>query len=85
MDLLSAFRGMLVAYVAGLAVLGVVTLGWALTEALLLDNATLATWWFAVAGAGAVLTAGLIVWYYRLRARETALEAPQAPDVPDRT
>ena len=84
MNPLSAFRGMLAAYVAGLALLGTVTLGWALTEAILLDDATLATWWFAVAGAGTVLTAALIVRYYRARARETALEAPQTPDATER-
>jgi preprotein translocase subunit SecY len=75
MNPLAAFRRVLVAYLAGLAVLGAVTLAWALTEAVILDNATLATAWFAVAGAGTMLTVALILRAYRSRARERALES----------
>jgi hypothetical protein len=76
MNPLDAFRRVLLVYLAGMAVLGAVTLAWALTEAVILDDATLATAWFGVAGAGTMLTVALILRAYRSRARERALESP---------
>jgi hypothetical protein len=77
MNPLAAFRRVLAAYLAGLGVLGAVTLAWALTEAVVLENGTLATAWFGVAGAGTLLTVALIRRAYRARARERALESPR--------
>ena len=49
-------------YLATVALLGLATLAWSATNLLVLDDVTLASIWFGVAGAGTVLVA---VFLYR--------------------
>jgi hypothetical protein len=76
MDARAILRRVFLAYVVALGLLGVVTLAWAL-RAFALENATLATAWFAVAGAGTLLTAALILRYRRNR---SGLFGPPGPE-----
>lgn len=60
-DTLSVLRRALETYLVLVALLGVVTLAWSMANMVLLDTVTLASIWFAIAGAGTLLVAVLIL------------------------
>lgn len=59
-DPFGALHRALQTYLAMVALLGLATLAWSVTNIVVLDDVTLASVWFAVAGSGTLLVAVLI-------------------------
>lgn len=75
-DPLGVLHRALQTYLAIVALLGLVTLAWSVTNIFVLDNVTLASIWIGVAGSGTLLVAVLFFRHAYVEDVETEAETP---------